>query len=270
MVVPQSVVVLGITFHSYGLILGIAGLVVIRVLFYVALRHKIPSELLTKYVITAVIGGVIGARLWHVVTDWHLYSADLSAIFAVWRGGLSILGALMGLSVAIGVQQLLLKHYKKTVLAGKMLVDLLAVSLPLGQAIGRLANYVNQELFGLPTSLPWGITIAPARRPAEFVEFDRFHPLFAYEAVGMLLFLVILWKLCVLFPRFWSISTGRLGTLYLLYYAMLRIILDFLRPDVQRFGTLSVTLNQIFLTGFLLIVFLYLFVRSIRMDKHEN
>ncbi len=130
----------------------------------------------------AVPFGIIGGRIYHVLTDWPTYFGDggsgLAGAVAIWKGGLGIWGAIAlgAVGAWIGCRR-----------AGVPLppfADALAVGLPLGQAIGRFGNWFNQELFGRPTDLPWGLQIDPENRPAGFEQFETFHPTFLYEAGG--------------------------------------------------------------------------------------
>jgi phosphatidylglycerol---prolipoprotein diacylglyceryl transferase len=164
--------------------------------------------------------------LYHLITDWSLY-ADASVLerMAVWNGGLGYFGALIG-----GIVGLILftRHSGKGVMNHAptkqffLILDLLAFGAPLAQAIGRFGNYFNQELYGLPTTLPWGLLIKG----------ERYHPLFAYEAIGTLSIFVFLnvlgWK-----KKFW-IGKGQYAFVYIALYTMLRFWLEFLRLDTAR------------------------------------
>jgi len=133
-----------------------------------------------------LVGGILGARLWHIltppssmieqgITTAYYLTHPLDAL-AIWRGGLGIPGAVIG-----GVLALYLFSRKKGI-QFSIWLDIGAPGLALGQAIGRWGNFVNQELYGLPTDLPWAITIDPANRLAEFANQATYHPLFLYES----------------------------------------------------------------------------------------
>lgn len=215
-------------FNLYGLLLGIgivAGFTVVE-----KKATEAQRTLLWAATPWMFLGGVVGARIYHLVTDWHVYrNAGLVELVAVWNGGLGIYGAIIGIIVGgLAFLWVSKKLQWKTILT---LLDLVALGLPLGQAIGRWGNYLNHELFGLPTQLPWGIFISPEFRPAAYQDVSRFHPLFFYESAGMFLLWVMLWrntssdsKKCAL-----TIGSGRVCGVYLLVYGLVRFFLDFLR-----------------------------------------
>ena len=128
-----------------------------------------------------VIPGVIGARAYHVIDWWEYYRQHLWLVPVVWTGGLGIYGGVAG-----GVVGLWLWCKKNGQKLGEWL-DIAAVGLPLGQAIGRGGNYFNQELYGKATSLPWAIYIK--------AEDGYFHPLFLYESLWNLFVFGVMWRL---------------------------------------------------------------------------
>jgi prolipoprotein diacylglyceryl transferase len=154
-----------------------------------AARGGNPDEI-SRVAVWAVIAGLIGSRLYHVVTDWKKFQSDgwLDA-FAIWKGGLGIPGG-MTAGILVGLWMVRRQHMHQ----GEALAAIVP-TLPLAQAIGRLGNWFNQELFGRPTDLPWGLEIDEARRPSQYLDVETFHPTFLYEAVwnlllcGLLLFL---------------------------------------------------------------------------------
>ena len=144
-------------------------------------------DFVTDLAYWAVPGGLIGARLYHVVTDFNrLYVHNLSGIPKIWDGGLGIPGGIIG---GVGVGWWYARRRKQSVVD---LLDMVAPALPLAQAIGRFGNYFNQELFGRPTTLPWGLRIDPAHRPSAYVGFATFHPTFLYELVWNLALMAVL------------------------------------------------------------------------------
>lgn len=134
----------------------------------------------------SVFIGLIGARLYHVLNELPYYLAHPALGLAIWRGGLAIHGGLIAGTLV------LLIWTKRRFLAT---TDIFAPAVLLMLAIARWGNYFNQELFGRPTNLPWGIFIDPAHRPAAFASFTRFHPTFLYESLwcGLALVLITLW-----------------------------------------------------------------------------
>lgn len=179
-----------------------------------------PEEIVT-IAMFAVPAGLVGARLYHVLTDWQNYQGRWGDTIKIWEGGLGIPGG-MALGVAVG---LWVAHRRGIRIP--VLLDAAVPALPLAQAIGRWGNWFNQELFGRPTDLPWGLEIDPARRPAEYADHATFHPTFLYES---------LWNLALCGFLIWLNRTGRLRPGYLLGayvagYFLARLGLEMLRVD---------------------------------------
>ena len=168
--------------------------------------------------------GFIGARIYHVVTDYHLYADDpIPGVFEVWNGGLGIYGAVAG-----GFIGLLLFGLFRGV-SPLVLADAAAPGLILAQAIGRWGNYFNQELFGRPSDLPWAIRISPENRPAQFPEAETFHPTFLYESIwNLLVCLALLWVARRFANR---LRDGDLVLLYVSLYSVGRFFVETLRVD---------------------------------------
>ena len=177
--------------------------------------------------IFAVPFGIIGGRIYHVATDWEKYfGAEQNWIDAlkIWNGGLGIWGAILfgGVGAWIGC-----KYYKIYL---PPFADAIAPGIIFAQAIGRLGNYFNQELFGRPTDLAWGLEIAEKFRPQGFESFATFHPTFLYE---------IIWNVLIGFgliylDRKYKIGHGRLFALYVSLYSLGRLFIENLRIDEAR------------------------------------
>ena len=124
---------------------------------------------------------MVGARLYHVITDYQLFEDDPLRVFAIWRGGLSIWGAVAGGAIAVVV--LTRRRHLPTL----VVMDCMSVGIVLAQAIGRFGNYFNQELFGGPTDLPVGRSRSPSRTgPPDYAQYTTFHPTFLYESLACL------------------------------------------------------------------------------------
>jgi prolipoprotein diacylglyceryl transferase len=216
-------------FTAYGLIIAIGvicGVWLARVRWRD--RGGDPDDI-SSIAIWAVPAGLIGARLYHVITDNEIYrghwfdnpfTSDTSP-WAVWKGGLGIPGGII-LGVAVGVYV----AYRKGIQLPTAF-DAVAPAMPLAQAIGRFGNYFNQELFGRPTDLPWGLQIDPAHRPPEFISSPTFHPTFLYES---------LWNLALVGVLIWLdkkrvIRPGRMFVLYIGGYFLGRLWVESLRSD---------------------------------------
>jgi phosphatidylglycerol---prolipoprotein diacylglyceryl transferase len=168
--------------------------------------------------------GFIGARVYHIATDYGLYARDpIPGVFEVWNGGLGIYGAVAG-----GFLGLILFGWYRGV-SPLVLADAAAPGVILAQAIGRWGNYFNQELFGRPSDLPWAIRIAPENRTTQFADAETFHPTFLYESVwDLFICLVLLW----IARRFANrLRDGDLVLLYVSLYSVGRFFVETLRVD---------------------------------------
>lgn len=171
--------------------------------------------------IWAVLAGVIGARLYHVATDWDRFIDNYAAIPKLWEGGLGIPGGL-----AFGIPTGLLVARRKGI-SMSMAATCAAPAIPLAQAIGRLGNYFNQELYGRPTDLPWALEIDDAHLLDGFASGTTFHPTFLYEMLWSLaLCAVLLW-----IDRKYRPPLGQLMPMYVIGYGLGRFWVEGLRID---------------------------------------
>jgi len=173
----------------------------------------------------AVPFGIVGGRLYHVITDWQLYFGPGKEGFAgairIWDGGLGIWGA-----VALGALGAWIGAKRKGV-ALPPVADAVAPGIALAQAIGRFGNWFNQELFGAPTEVPWALEIDPPFRPDGYEAFETFHPTFLYESLWMLgVALILIWA-----DRRFTMGHGRVFALYVLLYSAGRLWIEALRID---------------------------------------
>lgn len=170
----------------------------------------------------AVLAGIIGARLYHVATDWSAFEDDLPRIFMIWKGGLGIPGGLLA-GIAVGVWAT-----KRRGVDPRAMANAAAPAIPLAQAIGRWGNWFNQELFGRPTDLPWGLEVSDANTiAAGYPVGTTFHPTFLYESM---------WNLGLCFAliaidRRWKIRPPRLMAMFLMGYGIGRFWIEGLRID---------------------------------------
>ena len=236
-----------ITVRWYGLLIALALLICILVAVWLGKKRNLEANQIYDLALGAAIGGIAGARLYDVFfIAWDYYHDHLLDIFKIWQGGLAIHGAVIG-----GLAVLLIfTLYKKIFLLS--FLDLFVV-LPLGQAIGRWGNYFNQELFGRPTNLPWGIPIDPANRPPQYPDQQYFHPTFLYESVLNLILFVILLIIFKKTPR-----PGVIFCLYLIGYGLIRIFTEFIRIDETTL-IFGVRLPQV-VSGAVIIVALVLLI----------
>ena len=211
----------------------------------------------------AVPFGIVGGRIFHVLTHWDYYfyaGADLSKVFAVWEGGLAIFGALLLGSVGafIGARTAGIKFLA--------FADAIAPGVLVAQAIGRIGNYFNNELFGLPTTLPWGLEISTANPayPAGLPAGVLFHPTFLYELIWNLMgFAVLIWL-----DRKLKLRWGQMFAAYLITYSIGRAFIESIRIDPSEvfFGLRTNVWSAIFGIA----IGVALFVWSRRKHKQEE
>ena len=208
-------------------------------------RRGQDPEAVWDLLVYLIVGGVLGARIWHIFTPppssialgfttQYYLTHPIDAI-SIWKGGLGIPGTIMGGLVAL---YLFSRNYKAISFVDW--VDIAAPALALGQAIGRWGNFFNQELYGAPTNLPWKIYIDPAHRLTGFQDQAYYHPLFAYESIlDLANMLFLLW-----ITRQYSgkLKRGDVFNIYLMTYPVIRFFLDFLRLDASRI--FSININQ--------------------------
>jgi prolipoprotein diacylglyceryl transferase len=171
--------------------------------------------------IWAVPAGVVGARIYHVITDWDRFDGRLVDTVKIWKGGLGIWGGLvLGTIVGLWIA-------RRRGLNVAQMLTVVAPALPLAQAIGRWGNWFNQELFGRPTTLPWGLEIDAQNVPEGYDPGTLFHPTFLYESLGCLALVAIL----IWIDRRTTLQPGRLFLFYTGGYALLRFFVEGLRID---------------------------------------
>jgi len=235
---PQPILIrLGFwNIHWYGLLITIA--IFLGLILIIKIAPKYKSHL-QNIVFNVIIFGFIGARVYYVFNELPYYLSYPLNIFKVWQGGLGIYGGVIGGALA------LLLYARKHKLSFLFLADLMAPVLILGQALGRWGNYFNQEIFGKPTNLPWGIPIDIANRPNEFFNSQYFHPCFFYEFILNLSIFVILFSLLKSQIKKTIPSSGMVFGWYLILYALVRFSLEFLRVDHEPM-LLGLRLGQVF------------------------
>jgi phosphatidylglycerol:prolipoprotein diacylglycerol transferase len=230
---PQGIDLGFITIRYYGIILMLGALAGAWLAGREAKRHGENPEMVWDGLIWVLIGGILGARIWHILTPppsmveqglttAYYLTHPLDAL-AIWKGGLGIPGAVIGGGIAI---YWFTKRRKMDFL---LWTDIAAPGLALGQAIGRWGNFVNQELYGSPTDLPWAIFIEPRYRLPGFYDQETYHPIFLYESLWSLGTVALLLWLARRFED--RLKPGDIFLVYLISYPVGRFLLEFLRLD---------------------------------------
>ena len=217
--------------NVYGLVISFS--ILVCVLLLRSLVEKKEEDTLWGIAFWAILCGIVGARVYHVLDYSSYYLENPLEIFKIWNGGLGIWGALTGGFIGALVY---VKKKKENTLYW---LDLLSVVLPLGQAIGRWGNFFNQEIFGKPTNLPWGLYVKPENRPMDFVNYSKFHPLFIYESFLNLILFTFLFTLYKKFRG--KLPNGVFLLMYLGGYSIIRFFLEFLRIDPWTIYNLNVS-----------------------------
>jgi prolipoprotein diacylglyceryl transferase len=187
-------------------------------------RRRLDPDLAYSIAVWTVPFGLVGARLYHVITDWSAFwPHHLADVPKIWQGGLGIWGAVLGgmVGTLIGCRRVRLPFWR--------VADCIAPGLVLAQALGRWGNYANQELYGRPTSLPWAVKIDPAHRYAPYQADSTFQPMFLYESLWDAISCVIL---LYFIRRYWRrVPTGTIFALYVILYDIARLPLETMKVD---------------------------------------
>lgn len=238
---PEGFPVGPLFIRFYGIILMLGALAGAWLATREAKRRGHEPEIVWDMLTYLLIGGIIGARIWHILTPppslgitagWYL-THPLDAL-AIWKGGLGIPGAI------IGGAMVLYFYTRRNKLNFAEWADIASPSLALGQAIGRWGNFFNQELYGAPTNLPWKIFIDPNHRLPDYANVEYYHPLFLYESI---------WNFGNMFLLLWisrrfadRLKSGDIFLIYLVVYPIGRFFLDFLRLDASTVS--GININQ--------------------------
>lgn len=237
-----------LTFRFYGLMiaLGVMAAVEIGRRRWEA-KGGDPDDIV-KIATWAVPAGLVGARLYHVATDWKMYRGRWLHVPMIWEGGLGIPGGLI-LGVIVGVIVA-----RRLGIDIRLALDAVIPGIPVAQAIGRLGNWFNQEIFGWPTDVPWAVEIAPEYRPARFVDSATFHPAFLYEGLWNIALALLLIRL----DRSKKLKPGQILPLWIAGYGLGRFVVEGMRTDAASL-IWGVRVNH-WVSGIALVVGLVAFV----------
>lgn len=259
--------IFGIKIYFYALII-IAGALLAAVLAAKeAKRRGFNSDIVWDLLPWLLMAGIIGARIWHVLTPDETLLIDGKnpyflrplEIFNIRNGGLGIPGAVMAGVLALWI------YARKKKLDFLTWLDITAPAVALGQAVGRWGNFFNQEVYGMPSNLPWAIKIDPAHRLPGFENIERYHPTFFYE---------FLWNLLNMFVLLWvarkfkeQLKPGDIFFLYLIIYSFGRFMLEFIR--IVNSPIAGVNSNQALMGVIFVASIIVMIVRHKRGSKVE-
>ncbi|KEO83816.1 prolipoprotein diacylglyceryl transferase [Tumebacillus flagellatus] len=215
--------------RSYGTIVAIAILLACGLTMYMAKQERKYEEHVLGLVIWAIVGAIIGARFWQVFFfEWHYYSTHLSEMFAIWNGGMSIQGGLVGGFIGGG-----LYTYFNKILFWEF-ADIAAPGIILGQAVGRIACLLNGDAFGSPTGSNFGLVYPPGTFAYDTYGDQPLWPAEVWEGQWDLIVLALLFLI-----KMRKVPTGYLFLFYNILYSFGRLMLEFLRGDTDRFAGLT-------------------------------
>ncbi|NPV40898.1 MAG: prolipoprotein diacylglyceryl transferase [Anaerolineae bacterium] len=269
---PDGFTIGPLKIYFYGIIIMVGVLVAVWIAVVEAKRRELDSEIVWDMVPWLLILGIVGARLWHVFTPSQsmrvgpeYYFSHPLEILNTRNGGLGIPGAIIGGIVALFI------YTKRKGLKFLTWADIIIPGVALAQAIGRWGNFFNQELYGPPTNLPWGITIDLAHRLPGYESFSTFHPMFLYESIWNLFNFFLL--LTIGRTKEEKLLPGDLLYIYMIVYAIGRFGLEFLRLDASFVG--SININQMVMAvvavlGAALLVFNHLRAKRAAADPVES
>lgn len=264
---PPGISIGSFTITYYGIIIVFGAILGSLLASRQAKKHGQDSEIILDLLPWLLIAGIIGARLWHVFTPsasniaagvtTENYLKNPMEILALRKGGLGIPGGIIGGAIAMII------YCKVKKLNFWQWADFIAPGLLIAQSIGRWGNFVNQEVYGRPTNLPWGILIDPQHRMRGFEAVEKYHPLFLYES---LLSLIGAGLLVLIGDKFKDkLYKGDLFLGYLIWYPITRFLLEFLRLDPSPVN--GININQTVMLIVAIIAGLALFLRHTVFSK---
>jgi phosphatidylglycerol:prolipoprotein diacylglycerol transferase len=257
---PQGFNIGPLTIRFYAILIIIGAIVGSWLAARQAKKHGEDSDLVLDLLPWLLIGGIIGARLWHVFTPsasniaqgvtTENYLRNPIEILKMWKGGLGIPGGVIGGALALII------YTKSKKLSFWQWADFIAPGLLVGQAIGRWGNFVNQEVYGRPTNLPWAITIDPQYRISGFEQVAKYHPLFLYESLLNLAGAGVLIWIDRKFKD--KLFKGDIFFGYMIWYSTVRFLLEFLRLDPSPVNGININQTSMLVVGVIAVAILIL------------
>ncbi len=253
-----------LTIHTYAICILIGIIAAVIITQRRLSTRGAESGVVLDIIIWAVPIGIVGARFYHVFThvgDYFFSGANLWNVFAIWDGGNALYGSLLGGAVGayIGCRRHGIRFWS--------FADALAPAMLIAQSLGRFGNYFNHELFGLPTTLPWGLQIEAtnAKFPPGLAAGTLFHPLFLYEIIWNLIGVAII----LLLERKLHLRWGRSFAVYLIWYGLGRSWLEAIRIDPTSDGFLGIPANVWASFVAIALGITLFFVQTRRHPEHE-
>ena len=264
---PVLVKIGPVTIYWYGFLIVTGAILAAWTTAKIAAREKQDPEHAWNALLFCLLFGVLGARIYHVISSWEYYAQHPGQIFGLQMAGFGIYGAIPG-----GMLGLYIYTWRNK-LPFMLWVDYAITGVPLAQAVGRWGNFFNQELYGYPTTLPWGIYIDPAHRHPEFAAFERFHPTFLYEFLwNLAAYGILVW---ISLRRKKRLFWGDIILLYAILYPLGRFFIEFQRsePDLWKLGGIPtaqvLAIASVAAAGALLLVRHYVLQRGTRYGDLE-
>jgi phosphatidylglycerol:prolipoprotein diacylglycerol transferase len=267
---PEGFYIGKLFIHFYGVIIMFGAVLAAWLSTIEAKRRGYNTDIIWDVMPWLLIAGIVGARIWHIltppasmvemgITTQYYLTHPLDAI-NIRAGGLGIPGAVIGGALALWF------YTRKKKLSFASWVDIIAPGLALAQAVGRWGNFINQELYGAPSDLPWAIFIEPTRRLQEYIDVAYYHPMFLYESIWNLL---IMGFLLIIGRKFKDkLYRGDIFLGYLVLYPVGRFLLEFIRLDPSNVGGMNV--NQTIMAVIAIsAIILLLLKRTVLKDKQS-
>ncbi|MBN2100483.1 prolipoprotein diacylglyceryl transferase [Candidatus Dojkabacteria bacterium] len=241
----QTIHIGPIQLHTYGLIIGIAVITVLIPVFRSYDSKIINDKQLYLLLLTTGFAALIGGRILYVFMHFEDFHSDLISSLYFWEGGSTIFGVIIGALAGYSLTLTILRKTSDIQINFFNLLDKIFLYFPLGQSIGRWGNYINNEIYGKPTNLPWGICIPKEKLTAPYLDYTGFHPVFFYESILDILNFLTLYKISK------NRSEGFITGLFLINYGIIRITMERFRIDSQPIFSI---LKAADIAGLLLII----------------
>jgi prolipoprotein diacylglyceryl transferase len=227
---PVALELFGLTIRWYAVFILTGLILALLLMRWLAGQRGLDRDFPLDAAPWVILAALIGARGYYLLLKWSYYVDHPSEAINIRLGGLTVHGAIIGGVLALW---LYCRHRRQRFL---IWADIVAATLPLGQAIGRWGNWANQEAFGRPSDLPWALEIDPIHRPEQYARFSTFHPTFLYESVcDLLIAAVLVWVVLDMPKRaFWR--EGDALWVYCVLYGLVRFVIERMRTDSLNIG----------------------------------